>query len=78
MMRSIQTLDFPGNSDGKESACIAGRSWFHPWEDLPLGRSPGKENGTSLNYSCLENSMDRGGWQYTVHEIAKNWTQLSD
>jgi len=31
MMRSIQTLDFPGNSDGKESACIAGRSWFHPW-----------------------------------------------
>ena len=33
-----------------------------------LGRSPGKENGTPLHYSCLENSTDRGGWQSTVHK----------
>ena len=48
---------FPGGSDGKESACNAG--------DLGsihgLGRSPGEGNSNPLQYSCLENSMDRGG-----------------
>ena len=39
-----------------------------------LGRSPGEENGNPLQYSCLENAMDRGGWQPTVHWIAKSWT----
>ena len=34
------------------------------------GRSPGEENDNPLQYSCLENSMDRGGWQATVHEVA--------
>ena len=45
-----------------------------------LGRedSPGRENGNPLQYSCLENSMDRGAWWATVHEIAKNQTWLSD
>ena len=42
------------------------------------GRSPGVGNGTSLQYSCLENSMDRGAWQATVHGAAKNQTRLSD
>ena len=41
------------------------------------GRSPGVGNGKQLQYSCLENSMDRGGWWATVHEIAKSRTQLS-
>ena len=36
-----------------------------------LGRSPGEGNGNPLQYSCLENSMDRGTWQATVHEVAK-------
>ena len=45
-----------------------------PW----LGRSPGGGNGNPLQYSCLENPMDRGAWQATVHGVAKNWTQLSD
>ena len=36
-----------------------------------LGRSPGVENGNLLLYSCLENSMDRGAWQATVHGVAK-------
>ena len=39
-------------------------------------RSPGVGHGNSLQYSCWENSMDRGTWQATVYRIAKNWTQL--
>ena len=38
------------------------------------GRSPGEENGNSLQYSCLVNSMDRGAWRGTVHGVAKSWT----
>ena len=41
-------------------------------------RSPGKGNGSPLQYSYLENPMDRGAWQVTVHEVAKSWTQLSN
>ena len=43
-----------------------------------LGRLPGVGNGDPLQYSCLENSMDRGTWRATVHRIAKSWTQLSN
>ena len=43
-----------------------------------LGRSPGEGNGNPLQYSCLENSMDRGAWWATVQWVAKNWTQLND
>ena len=47
-------------------------------EDMGLtpgsGRSPGKGNGKPLQYSCLENSMDRGAWQATVRGVAKSWT----
>ena len=39
-----------------------------------LGRSPGEGNGNPLQYSCLENSMDRGAWQATVHGVTKNQT----
>ena len=39
-----------------------------------LGRSPGGGNGKPLQYSCLENSMDRGTWWATVHGVAKSWT----
>ena len=46
---------FPGSSSGKESACNAGRLRFHHW-----GRSPGEGNVYPLQYSCLENSMNRG------------------
>ena len=41
-----------------------------------LGRFPGRGHGNPLQYSCLENAMDRGAWQATVHGIAKSWTQL--
>ena len=43
-----------------------------------LGRSLGEGNGNSLQYSCLENSMDRGAWQAKVHGVAKNLTQMSN
>ena len=65
---------FPGGSDSKGFACSAG--------DLDsiagLGRSPGEGNGYLLQYSCLENSMDRGACWATVLEVAKSQTQLSD
>ena len=44
---------------------------------LGLGRSPGIGNGNSLQYSCLENPMDRGAWQVTAHGVTKSWTRLS-
>ena len=50
------------------------RCRFDPW----VGRSPGVGNGKLLQYSCLENSMDRGAWRAIVHGAAKSWTQLSD
>ena len=42
------------------------------------GKSPGEGNGNPFQHSCLENSMDGGDWQATVHGIAKSWTPLSD
>ena len=65
---------FPGGSDSKESACNAG----DPGSILGSGRSLGKGNGYPLQYSCLENSMDRGAWRATVHGVAKIQAQLSD
>ena len=41
------------------------------------GRSPGEGNGNPLQYSCLENSMDRGTWRASAHGVAKSQTQLS-
>ena len=42
------------------------------------GGSPGVGSGNPLQYSCLENSIDRGAWQATVHGITESWTQVSD
>ena len=66
--------DFPGGSDGKESACNAGNLGLIPG----LGRSPEEENGNLLQYSCLRNPMDRRAWWATVHSVAKSQTRLSD
>ena len=60
-------LCFPGGSDGKESACNA-----RDLASIPgLGRSPGEGNGYPLQYSCLDNPMDRGAWRLTVHRVTK-------
>ena len=53
---AILTIGFPGDSDGKESACNTGDLGLIP----ASGRSPGEGNGNPLQYFCLENSMDRG------------------
>ena len=66
--------DFPGGSDGKASAYNEGDLGSIPGQ----GRSPGEGNGNPLQYSCLENPMDGGAWQATVHGIAKSWTRLRD
>ena len=66
--------DFPGGSDGKASVYNLGDLGFIPGS----GRSPGEGNGKPLQYYCLENPMDRGAWQATVHGVAKSWTRLSD
>ena len=56
-------LGFPGGSEGKESACSVGDLGLI----LGLGRSPGGGHGNLLQYSCLENFMERGAWRATVH-----------
>ena len=61
---------FPGGSEGKESAYNVGDVGSIPG----LGRYPGEGNGNPFQYSCLENSMDRGAWQATVHGVAKSGT----
>ena len=60
-------MSFCGDSDGKEAACNAGDMSLIP----RLGRSPGEGSGNPLQYSSLENSMDRGAWQATFHGIAE-------
>ena len=64
----------PGGSEDKASACNAGDPGLIPG----LGRSPGEGNGNPLQYSCLENPMDRGAWWATVHGVTKSRTRLSD
>ena len=68
------TTSFPGGLDSKESACSVG----DPGSIAGSGRSPGEGNGNPLQYSCLENPMDGGAWQATVHRVTKSQTQLSN
>ena len=64
----------PGDADGKEYACSAGRPRFNPW----VGEIPWRRGWQPLQYSCLENSMDRGAWQATVQGVTKCRTRLRD
>ena len=64
-----EILGFSGGSDGKESACNVGDLSSIPG----LGRSPGEENDYPFWYSYLENSMDRGAWEVTIHESHRRW-----
>ena len=61
---------FSGGSDAQESAYSAGDLGSIPG----LGRAPGEGHGNPLQYSCLENSMDRGAWRATVHEVTESRT----
>ena len=66
--------DFPGDLDGKESACNVGELGLIPG----LGRPLREGNGNPLQCSCLENPGDGGAWRATVHGVAKSRTQLSN
>ena len=70
----MHTQGFPGGSDGKESTSNAGDLGSVPG----LGRSPERGHGNPLQFSCLENPMDRGAWWVTVHGVTKSQTGLSD
>ena len=71
MLHLVYVIDFPGGSDSKESVCAAGDMGLIPG----LGRFPREGNSSPLQYSCLENSMDRVA---RVHGVAKSQTRLSD
>ena len=64
-------MSFPSGSIGKESACNKGDT-----RDLGLipgsGRFPGGGDGNPLQYSCLENPLDRGAWRATIHGVAES------
>ena len=64
------TGGFPPGSDGKESACQCRRLGFDPW----VRKIPWRREWQPLQYSCLENSMDRGVWNATVHGLAESHT----
>ena len=70
----VSNTYLPGGSDGKVSAYNVGDPGSIPGS----GRSSGEGNGNPLQYSCLENPMDRGAWWATVHGVAKSQTRLSN
>ena len=74
LILSILIKGFRGSSNGKEFACNAGDLSSIPG----LGRSLGEMNGYLLQFSCLENPIDRGTCWATIHGVAKNQTRLSD
>ena len=63
----------------EKSACNAGdvRDMSYTSSVPESGRSPGEGNGSPLQYSCLENPVDRGAWWAAVHGVAKSWIQLN-
>ena len=63
----------PYGSDGEGSACSVRDPGLIPGQ----GRSPGAGNGYLLHYACLENPIDRGAWQATVHLVTKSQTGLN-
>ena len=67
-------MGFPGGSEVKASACDAGDLGLIPGS----GQSPGEGHDNPLQYSCLENSTDRGAWLAIVYRVTKSQTRLSD
>ena len=68
--KSVLVCGFSGWCSGKESACQYRRLRLDPW----VGKIPGGEKGNPLQYSCLENPMERGAWQTAVHGVTKSQT----
>ena len=74
LINKLEDLGLDWWLSGKESTCQCRRPGFGPW----IGKIPWRRNGNPLQYLCLENSMDRGAWWATVHEVTKSWTRLRD
>ena len=70
LVQLLYLLGFPDGSDGKNMPVMQ----EDPGVIHGLERSPGEGNGYPLQYSCLENFMDRGGCRATVHGVTKSWT----
>ena len=68
------TKGFPGGSSGKESTCQSKICEFN----LGVRKIPWRRAWQPLQYSCLENPIDRGAWWATVHSVTKSQTQLND
>ena len=79
-MDMLSGWGIPGGTSGKEPACqFANAGDVRDASSIPrLGRSPGEGNGTPLQYSCLENPVDRGAWKAAVDGVAEGRTRLSD
>ena len=73
-VKECNCTTIPGGTSGKKLPAAAGdkRRRLDPWAGTILW----KKNGKPFQYSCLENSMDRGAWQAMVHRVVKSWTQL--
>ena len=72
-IRYASSVGFPGGTSGKEPACQYVD--VRDMSSIPgLGRPPAKEHGNPLQYSCLENPMDRRAWGATVHRVTKSQT----
>ena len=68
---TIYQVGFPGSTSGKEPTCQCTRPkrcGFNPW----VRKIPWRRHGDSLQYSCLENPMERGAWQSRVHRVTKS------
>ena len=75
LLDHMVALGFPGGTSGKEPPCQCRRhkdESLTPWS----GRSPGGGPGNPLQYSCLENSLDRGAWWATLNEVKKSQTHV--
>ena len=73
MVYFMEAIRLPQWLSSKVSTCNTGDNGLIP----VLGRSPGGGKGNPFQYSCLESPKDQGAWKAIVHEVAKNWTQLS-
>ena len=74
LTKDLILMGFPGGSGMKNLTAMQELQEMLVWSGL--GRSLGGGHGNPLQYSCLENPVDRGAWQATVHRVTKTWTQL--
>ena len=76
IMTCVYIMGFPGGASGKDPACQC-RYLLRDTKSIPeLGRSPVGSQSNPLQYSCLENPMDRRAWLAMVQRVTKSWTQL--